>query len=369
MLNKQLQLVIIFLLGYSNVFAKFSTDLIQAGKPQLATNKVVEVYGHRGARAFAPENSLLAYATALKIGVDWVDMDVGISQDGQVVVYHDMWLNPDFTSLNGKFFAASNKEFLQQMGGNRQELIRSYLLKNLTFKQLQDYDIGLLNPQSSYKDYFPNQLAVKNTRIPSLQQVIDYVDRSTHKQVMYQIEIKNDATPNSYTVTAKEFARKVYNILQHNNLVARAEIQAFDWNVLYELQKLNKNIKTAYLIGYDEIDATDESKFKQHGLLSGGKLLKDYHNSLPYMVKSLGGSCYEPEDVMLTKADLDEAHRLGLKVVVWTWPEHSGGIFNDKLIDKLIAWGVDGIITDDPARLNAMLAARGYKTARNYDTR
>lgn len=363
---RKFSLMLVFLIGY-NVFAEFSTNLIRAGKPQKTTNKVVEVYGHRGARAFAPENSIVAYQTALKIGVDWVDMDIGITKDGEVVVYHDLWINPDFTSHNGKFLAPSNKQFISGMGERREQLIKPYLLNNLTFKELQQYDIGILNPDSPYGKYFPNQLAVNNTRIPSLQKVIDYVDGATNKAVMYQIEVKNDPLNPSYTVSSKEFAHKIYAILKQNNLIQRAEIQAFDWNVLYELQRLDKNIKTAYLIGYDEIDVKDANKFKHSGQLSGGKLLKDYNNSLPQMIKQLGGSCYEPEDVMLTKEDLDEAHHLGLKVVVWTWPEHSGSAFNQVLIDQLIDWGVDGIITDDPARLNAMLAVRGYKTAKNYD--
>ena len=89
-------------------------------------------------------------------------------------------------------------------------------------------------------------------------------------------------------------------------------------------------------------------------------LIKDHGNSIPQMVKDLGGTCWEPEDTQLTKETLDEAHRLGLKVVVWTWPEHSGTTFDVALVSKLIDWGVDGIITDDPGMLISMLAARGY---------
>jgi glycerophosphoryl diester phosphodiesterase len=95
-------------------------------------------------------------------------------------------------------------------------------------------------------------------------------------------------------------------------------------------------------------------------------LVKDHGNSIPQMVKDMGGTCWEPEDVELTKETLDEAHRLGLKVVVWTWPEHSGTTFDVALVSKLIDWGVDGIITDDPGRLISMLAARGYALPVTY---
>lgn len=362
---KQLLYIMNWLL-INNVFALFSNNFIIAGEPQTPKNNVIEVYGHRGARSFAPENSIIGYKTALGIGVNWVDMDVGVTKDGDVIVYHDMWINSDFTSKDEIFLANSNQEFINKMGINKNQLIKPYLLKNLTFKQLQSYDVGILNPNSSYKNYFENQYIVPGTKIPLLQDVINYVDKISNKEVMYQIEIKNDPNNPDYTISSTKFAKKIYNILRKNNLINRAEIQAFDWNILYEIQKLDKNIKTAYLISYDEIDYNDLSNFKSKGTWSGGKMLHDYNKSLPQMIKSLGGCCYEPEDIMLTKKDLDEAHKLGLKVVVWTWPEHSGKAFDPVLIDNLISWGVDGIITDDPARLNSMLAARGYKTPKNY---
>ena len=45
----------------------------------------LHLYGHRGARGLSPENTLPAYRTALAIGVHYVDMDVGMTQDGVVV--------------------------------------------------------------------------------------------------------------------------------------------------------------------------------------------------------------------------------------------------------------------------------------------
>lgn len=84
------------------------------------------------------------------------------------------------------------------------------------------------------------------------------------------------------------------------------------------------------------------------------------------MVKALGGYAWDPEDAELTKESLDEAHRLGLKVVVWSWPEKLGTVFDAELTKKMIDWGVDGIITDDPGRLNSMLAARGLRVPDRY---
>ena len=69
----------------------------------------------------------------------------------------------------------------------------------------------------------------------------------------------------------------------------------------------------------------------------------------------------------LTKSDLDEAHRLGLKVVAWGWPELEGTEFNYAQNDKLLDWGVDGIITDRPDILRGILAARGMNLPNGFE--
>lgn len=331
--------------------------------------KYIEVYAHRGARSFSPENTLPAYKTALAIGIDWIDIDIGISKDGIIVVSHDIWLNPNILCKNGKFWAEDKQEFyhsiLNAPGGINRN-IQPYLIKNLTLEEIKQYDAGRLNPTSRYAKYFPDQYPLDGIKMPTLHEVTDYVDELTNRQVGFQIEIKYDPAHPDWTVSPQDYAAQLYEFLCKNNLIDRVEIQSFAWQCLFELQKIDKNIKTAYLVTDDDIKRMHDPDPAAAGQWSGGRLLKDYNNSLPEMIKALGGSCYEPEDMALTKPDLDKAHSLGLKVVVWTWPENSGQTFNSVLIDKLISWGVDGIITDDPARLTAMLAARGLPTPKNY---
>jgi glycerophosphoryl diester phosphodiesterase len=50
------------------------------------------VYGHRGARARAPENTILAFDLALAEGADGVELDVRMTADGELVVLHDRHL-------------------------------------------------------------------------------------------------------------------------------------------------------------------------------------------------------------------------------------------------------------------------------------
>jgi glycerophosphoryl diester phosphodiesterase len=57
------------------------------------------VIAHRGASAYAPENTLAAFTKAAQLGVKWVEFDVMLSADGEVIVFHDDSLD---RTTNGK---------------------------------------------------------------------------------------------------------------------------------------------------------------------------------------------------------------------------------------------------------------------------
>ncbi|MFB2862116.1 glycerophosphodiester phosphodiesterase family protein [Aeromonas sp. MdU4] len=342
-------------------------------------DKVVEVYAHRGARSFAPENSMPGYKTALRIGSHWMDGDVVMTKEGEIVVSHDLWLNPDLVrDPHGKFLAASKADLIKDVPQDKlTEFLQPYMVKNKTVAEVQKYDVGKLNPGTPYAKFFPNQSSVDGTYMPTLREAIRYHNKVTGGKVGFQIEMKNDPGHEDWSYSPAEFAVALYKVMKEEGIIDNAEIQAFDWRCLYELQKLDKNIRTAYLTEWDN-EVTDPkipeyaTSFynkdpKLAGAWTGGKLVKDYNNSIPQMIKALGGTNWEPEDVELTKASLDEAHRLGLKVVVWTWPEHSGTVLDPVVVARLIDWGVDGIITDDPGQLISLLAARGYKVPERFD--
>ena len=54
--------------------------------PPRATPRVI---AHRGARAFAPENTLTAFEKAARLSADGVELDVQLTADGHLVVVHD----------------------------------------------------------------------------------------------------------------------------------------------------------------------------------------------------------------------------------------------------------------------------------------
>lgn len=310
-----------------------------------SNQKPLILYGHRGVRGLSPENTLPAYRTALAIGVDYVDMDVGMTRDGTVVVTHDIALNPNITrDSRGQWISADN-----------------ILVKDLTVSQLQSYDVGRIKPGTAYSHLFPYQYAVDHTYIPTLKQVIDYVKQASGNQIAFQIEIKTDPTLPQLTASPRVFAEAIAQILQDEDIVERTIIQAFDYRCLLELQKINPKITTAYLTAYEEESNLYSSDSQLAGLWTAGHLLKNYANSIPKMIASLGGKIWGPQDIELTPALVNEAHSFGLEVVPWSWPEKTGTEMNVSFTEKLIATGIDGIITDRPDILRGLMAARGMQ--------
>lgn len=108
------------------------------------------IYAHRGGRGYAPEHTLSAFELSLEKGADFLDADIQMTKDGIIVLYHDSYLNPDFTKdKNGNFVSKDQKIFI----------------KDLTFEQLQDYEIGHVNINSDYANKFPDQIYFENQKI------------------------------------------------------------------------------------------------------------------------------------------------------------------------------------------------------------
>ncbi|MFT5950860.1 MAG: glycerophosphoryl diester phosphodiesterase, partial [Francisella sp.] len=85
----------------------------------------------------------------------------------------------------------------------------------------------------------------------------------------------------------------------------------------------------------------------------------DYNYNYPAMVKKLGGTIWEPYQRDITEQDVVNAHNIGIKVIPWGWTENDGTDFDYKVINNLIDWKVDGIITDRPDILRGVEAAKG----------
>jgi len=293
-----------------------------------------DLQGHRGTRGLAPENTLPAFATALSLGVTTLELDTAITRDGVMVVGHDPALNPDIVR-------GPDGQWLEKKGP---------AIHELTYSELRRYDIGRLNPLSNYAKRYPDQKPVDGTRYARLADLFALARKARNAYVRFNIETKTSPLEPGETVSPEAFTRQLIAEIRAARLSSRATIQSFDWRTLAIVQREAPEIPTVYLSAqqkfFDNIDAV-----KGDSPWTAGVRYRD-HQSVARMVKAAGGKVWSPFFGDVDEARLDEAHALGLAVVVWTVNE-------PEQIAKLIDMGVDGIISDRPDRVRDEMRKRG----------
>jgi glycerophosphoryl diester phosphodiesterase len=295
-----------------------------------------DLQGHRGARALWPENTLAGFARALEIGVTTLELDCGVTADGVVVVSHDRLLSPDHTrDADGRFLDATGPS-----------------LRTLTYAQLQQYDVGRLRPGSGYAAAFPEQQAADGERIPRLADVFALMQRSGNRTVRFNVETKIDPTQPGQTATPEEFAIALIEVIRDAGMTSRTSIQSFDWRTLVLVRKLAPEIAIVALTDQQPDEDTMEVGKAGASIWLGGFDVDDHGGSVPRTVKALGARVWSPHAMDLSPALVAEAHALGLAVIPWT-------VNDPKDMERAIALGIDGLITDYPDRLRAVLAAKG----------
>ena len=294
-----------------------------------------DLQAHRGGRGLWPENTLAAFQRAIGLGVTTLEMDAAVTADGVVVISHDAALNPAFTR------DASG----QWLNG------RGPLIHELTLEQVQQYDVGRLNPDHGYGREFTTQTPMDGQHIPTLESVFALVRKLGADQVHFDIETKiNPHYPQS-TLPPEPFVQALLAVIRKNGMTQRVMVQSFDWRTLELLHKLEPGLRTMYLT----TEGGDFDTLKD-GSWNAGRRLADYDGSIPRMVRASAGAStgviWAPRYPNLTQERLAEAHRLGLLVVPWT-------VNQPDAMRKLMDWGVDGIISDYPDRLRDVMRQRG----------
>ncbi len=87
----------------------------------------IVVAGHRGAKSLYPENTMLSYINAVKLGVDQLEIDVNVTRDGHLVLIHDTTLDRT-TNLSGPVRAFTLAEIEKADAGNGEKVPRFYEL-------------------------------------------------------------------------------------------------------------------------------------------------------------------------------------------------------------------------------------------------
>ena len=295
------------------------------------TREPFDVQGHRGARGLLPENTLPAFERALELGVSTLELDLGVTRDREVVVSHDSRINP---------------KICRRADGTT--ILAPTLLRELSLAEAQTLDCGGLNPD---RRRFPEppRRNVAGARIPTLGQVFDLA-AAARDRVRFNIEIKVDPTADD-TVPLEEFVALVVGLVHERSLGSRVTIQSFDWRALELVKRHAPDLETAALLAPDTLEPEwlngvdpGAAGGTALGLLRSASIYVDVFS--PYWRLVLPGS---PVYLGSTVREIQAA---GFPVVPWT-------VNSRRRMKKMLALGVDGLITDYPDVLIALLEEEG----------
>jgi len=226
------------------------------------------VYGHRGASADAPENTLEAFALARSQGADGVELDVRRSADGDLVLHHDA--------------------------------------------ALADGRVVVETPTAELPD-----------AVPTLAAALDEC-----AGLVVNVEIKNSPFETDHDPD-RTVADDVVALLRARGGRDRVLVSSFDLGTVDRVRTLYPSVPTAFLTFVDPVGA---------GAVT--------------LAAERGHAAIHPHEATVDAALVDLAHGAGLEVNVWT-------VDDPDRIRALAAAGVDGIVTNVPARAIEALRARG----------
>jgi|SRR6185437_4503436 len=269
-------------------------------------NTKIDIQGHRGARGLFPENTITSFIEAVKLGVDTLEMDVVVSKDLQVVVSHEAWMNDVFcTRADGKEVEANSKD--------------KYNLYKMTYAEIVKYDCGI----RGNKDFpFQKKMAEhKPLLVDVIKNVEKFVTENKLPAIKYKIEIKSEeGEDNIFNPEPKKFVELVYNVIEKQKIIEQTNLQSFDVRILQEIKKKDTAIQIALLV--ENEDGLDVNL-----------------NRLGFIP-----NIYSPDFYLVDDNLVKIVHEQNMKIIPWTINEITD-------IKKLIALGVDGIISDYPNRV------------------
>lgn len=235
--------------------------------------KDVKITAHRGNVLYAPENTVAGIETAYRNGAHYAEIDVQQTLDGELVLLHD--------------------SSLKRTTGDKRNVWE------VSLSEIKELDAG-----SHFSEAFEGE------PIPTLSEAIVASDG----KIQLNIEIKINGHE-------KDIVSMVVEEIEAHGIVDTCVVTSLDYDVLQEVEALNEDIKTGYIM------------FVALGDLS--KLNVDF---------------YSVEELNVNDKFVTQAHLLGREVHVWTINEADD-------MTELINLGVDSIITDDELLLKERLNA------------
>ncbi|MCF0054669.1 glycerophosphodiester phosphodiesterase family protein [Dyadobacter sp. CY356] len=266
----------------------------------------IDVQAHRGGMGLYPENTISSMLNAVKLGAKTLELDCVISADGKVVVSHDAYMSSDFMLKPDGSQISKSEE-------------KSLALYKMPYDSIRKFDGG-----SKPNPRFPEQKKMKTYK-PLLSDLIDsvevYVKKNKLKPVYYNMETKiSPAGDGVYKPAPDVFVKLVMDVIKKKNIENRTTIQSFDPRTLQILHKENAKVKLAFLL-------MNKDSFDDNITKLGFK-----------------PDIYSPYYTLVNEELVKKAHENKVLVLPWTVDE-------EKDMTQLAAYGVDGIITNQPDRM------------------
>jgi glycerophosphoryl diester phosphodiesterase len=303
---------------------------------------------HRGGAGLYPENTLAAFRDAVRRGCDGAELDVQLSKDGEVVVFHDYRLKPEICRLpSGRWLAKPTPR-----------------LKDMTLAELQAIDVGRADPASEYARAHRHVMAMDGERIPTLEQVVE-VAKTAKKTFHLFVELKTSFSDRSLSADPAALADAAVKVLRAANYLDRTIFVGFDWPALLHARKISPETPCWFTTLAQswfregtpppEDDPPSEAALRmlRHWAAggtspwAGGFDAIRYGNSILKAIKAAGGDGWFPTHTDVDPVSVAEARALGLKVGAWTVDAEAD-------MRRLIALELDAICTDRPDLLGQM---------------
>ncbi|GAA4238802.1 glycerophosphodiester phosphodiesterase [Actinomadura meridiana] len=257
----------------------------------------VEVHGHRGARGLRPENTLPGFAHAVALGVDAIELDVGLTADNEVVLNHDQTLSPH--NLKDTKPAHPGDPAYPYVGKR---------IRDLTLPQLRTINAGAGG-------------------IPTLTETCALL-APTH--ITLSVELKTDPTWPPHEIDL--LLGTTVEILTSAGLTNRTRLLAFDWRVLTQARDNHPT--------FGRVALAERKTLTPNTTWLAGQSPADPVSA----AAEIGATAFSPEHVLTTPPLVEAAHARALPVIVWT-------VNTPEEMTRFIDYDVDAIVTDYPDRL------------------
>ncbi|MCX4630494.1 glycerophosphodiester phosphodiesterase family protein [Streptomyces sp. NBC_01443] len=261
------------------------------------------VYAHRGASAYAPENTLDAIDLAMRLGFDWVENDVQRTKNGELVVVHDDTL--------------ARTTDVEQVFPDR----APWRVKDFTAAEIATLDAG---------SWFGEEFA--GARVPTLREYLDRVQRNRQRLLL---EIKK---PELYPGIEQETLQVLDEAgwLDADHVQRRLVVQSFSADSVRIVHGLRPDLVTAFLGTPTVADLPKYAEFTDR--------INPWHTTIS-------------ADWVAAVHALLGAHGKTMEVDTWI-------VDDAATARKVQGMGVDGIITNAPDVVQeAVLGAFAYDRA------